>query len=98
MCRPGRNGIPARQAHRRPWHLRVEVGGSCFFEDAGGERAEPLAVFDPGVEDVLHVWAAGVGEDAAIAQGAWAPLHAALEPAYHFAIGDELGGLTAEGL
>ena len=47
-----------------------------------------LTVFDAAVEDVLHVGAARVGQDAAVAEGARAELHAALEPAEDFAFGD----------
>jgi hypothetical protein len=35
---------------------------------------------------------AGVGKDAAIAEGAWAEFHLAARPGEHATIGDEIGG------
>ena len=47
----------------------------------GRERPELLAKLDLGVDDLAHVGAPRIGEDAAVAERARAPLHAALEPA-----------------
>ena len=45
------------------------------------ERPELLAELDPRVDDVAHVGAARIGQDAAVAERAGAPLHPALKPA-----------------
>ena len=55
-------------------------------QDRGRERAEGLAPLDLAVEDVLHVGAARVAEDRAVAERARPPLHAALEPADDLAV------------
>ena len=62
----------------------------CNTEGAKGrkERNERTGALDLEVQDVFHVGAARVADDAAIAQRARAPLHAALEPADHLATGD----------
>ena len=48
-------------------------------------------MLDPRVEDVLHVVAARVDDDRAVAERARAELHPALEPADDVALGDPLG-------
>src|SRR5207249_7877364 len=45
-----------------------------------------------GVQDVLHFRSAGIGQDAAIAQGSWPPLHPSLKPAKHLARRQSVGG------
>ena len=61
---------------------------SASTEGANGPEA--LAELDLHVERVAHLRVARVGQDAAAAERARAELHAALEPADHVALGDEL--------
>src|SRR5262249_34488395 len=70
-----------------------EVLVAPFVEDGGGERAEPLAVLDPLVDDVLHLRLPRVGQDRAGAEGPRADLGRALEPAHDLRAAEELGGL-----
>ena len=57
-------------------------------QDRGREGAERFAPLDLGVEDGLHVGAARIADDRAVAERARAPLHAALKPADDLAVGD----------
>ena len=66
------------------------------LEEQTGQRAGTFAPFDLGVEDILHVGAAGVAKDGTIAEGARAPFHPALEPAHHSAVRDGLRSTQAE--
>ncbi len=70
--------------------------GDLFLEDRGRERAKRFPPLDLGVEDRLHVGAARVADDRAVAERARAPFHAALEPADDPAVGDRGGGATLE--
>ncbi len=63
--------------------------------DGGREWAEGFAHFDHRVDAVAHFGVAGIGEDAAMAEGARAELHAAAVPAEDAARFDELGGFGA---
>ena len=65
-------------------------------QDGGRERPEGFAALDLEVEDILHVGAARIAQDRTVAKRARPPLHAALEPADHLALGDRLRGVTAE--
>lgn len=40
----------------------------------------------PAIQDLFHVFAPRIGDDATIAQGAWAEFHSALEPADNFPV------------
>ena len=51
-----------------------------FLQDRRSERTKPFAMFDPGVENVLHVRKAGMSEDRTIAQRTRSPFHPALKP------------------
>ena len=51
----------------------IEVVCDRLGENRRGEGPERLAVLDPGIENVLHVDAPGVGQDAAVTQRAWSP-------------------------
>jgi hypothetical protein len=61
-------------------------------QDRGREGAERLAVLHLGVEDVLGIGGARIGDDRAVAERARAELGAALHPADQLALGQELGG------
>ena len=73
--------------HERIVHGADEVLVDRFGEHRRRERPEPLAELDLLVDDVAHVAAPRIGEDAAIAERARAPFHAALEPADDVAVG-----------
>ena len=83
--------------HERHVVFLLEPLADVFAQDARGEGAEAFASFYLQVENVLHVRAARVAEDGAVAEGARTPFHAALEPADDFAFGDGLGCACAEG-
>ena len=67
-----------------------------FLErDGGGEGAEGFALFDHGIDAVAHFGMAGVGEDAAVAEGARAEFHGTAVPSEDGTGGDEVGGGAA---
>ena len=70
----------------------LEPFADRFPQDGGSEGPKGFAPFDLGVQDVLHVGAARVAQDGTVAQSAWAPLHAPLEPAHDFAVSNRGGG------
>src|SRR5215207_490461 len=69
--------------HRRRGVRLLEVVADALFENGRREGAEGLALLDALVEDLLHVGAARVYYDGAVAEGARAELHPPLEPAHH---------------
>ena len=71
--------------------------GHLFAQYRWGEGAEGFAALNFLIQDVLHVCAAWIAEDAAIPKRARSPLEPALEPADDFALADGLGGGLAEG-
>ncbi len=70
----------------------LEPGRHLLAQDGRSEGAEGFAALDLLIEDVLHVGAAWIAEDAAIPERARSPLEPALEPADDFALADGLGG------
>lgn len=74
--------------HERDVVVGLEPIRDKFAQDRGSKGAKGFATLDFGIEDVLHVGAARVAEDGAIAKGARAPFEAALEPANDFAFAD----------
>ena len=88
--RPG-HGLASRRLHAgRQQHvgtvaIEVEPRRDVLPRHARREGAEGLAALDLEVERLLHGRRAGVGQDGAVAEGAWAELHPALEPAHHLA-------------
>src|SRR6185436_3185232 len=60
------------------------------------KRTEALAELDPRVDDVAHVGAPRIGDDAAVAERTRAPLHPSLEPADDPAVGNLRGGPVVE--
>ena len=98
-----------RRQHRafiRPHriHLLHERVGGCihevfvqsFLENGRREGAEFLAELDLGIDEIAHIRATRIGEDAAVTQCARAPFHAPLEPAHHVAVRDEPRGHSAD--
>ena len=67
--------------HERHVAVLLEPFAHGALQHGGGEGAEGLAALDLQVQDVFHVGTARVADDGAVAQGARAPFHAALEPA-----------------
>src|SRR5579864_6515027 len=53
-------------------------------------------MLDARVEQVLHIGQAGMGDDGAISQRAWSPLHASLEPSHDAAGGDMAGNFVEQ--
>ena len=67
---------------------KIFAGG--LFEDRRREGAKDFAVLDAAIQNVLHLRAARIGQNAAIAERARAPFGAALKPADDFSRGDVL--------
>src|SRR6266852_2601382 len=59
-----------------------------LLQNGRGEWPEDFAVLDPAIENLLHLRAARIGDDAAISERARAPFRAALEPAENLAVSD----------
>lgn len=74
----------------------LEPVGDAFAQNGRRERAEAFASFDLGVQDIFHVGPARVAQDGAITEGARAPFHPALEPAYDLSVGNGLRGPPAK--
>ena len=72
-------------------HLTRPLG-----KDDRREWPERLAMFDPRIQQILHLGLARVGQDAAIAERARPELRTALKPADHFLLGQHLGRLGAD--
>ena len=83
-----RGQMPVRCAGRAVRRVLVRTDG------ANGRKGSRNLIFV--VDDVLHVVAARVGEDAAVAERARAPLEAALEPADHLARGASASTVAIE--
>src|SRR5713226_5743561 len=77
--------------HVARWIGTCEIGNAvkefarAFFQDDGRKGAEWLAKFDLAVDDVLHLSASRIRQDAAIAERTRPPLKTSLEPSNHFA-------------
>ena len=67
-----------------------------LFEHRGREGPKRFAPFDLGIENGLHVGAARIAHDRAVAERARPPFHAPLEPADDLAVGDCGGGAPAQ--
>jgi hypothetical protein len=76
--------------HEGRWVIRFEVLSNAVGENGGAERAEGLAVLDPAIQNVLHVIAAWVGQDAPVPQRTRAEFHPSLKPADDLTLGDLL--------
>src|SRR5208282_696603 len=74
----------------------LKVVSDTLFKDRRSKRAEGLALLDPGIQDVLHLGAARVDDDATIAESPWPKLHPSLEPTYDLPISDSLRGCPRE--
>ena len=70
----------------------IEPAVDFLQRDGGRERPERFALLDHGVDPVAHFGMAGIGQDAAIAEGARAEFHRAAIPRQHAALRDQLGG------
>src|SRR5207247_3455324 len=60
-----------------------------FFQNRRSEGAEFFSKFDFRVDELAHVRAAGIRQDAAISKGAGAPFHPSLKPSDDVAIGQQ---------
>src|SRR5262249_8600765 len=74
----------------------LEPLSNSFLHHRRRERAKRFPPLDLGVEHGLHVGAAGVTEDRAVAERTRSPLHATLKPTDHLPLGNRLGGASAQ--
>ena len=68
----------------------LEIVSDALFKDRRSKRAKGLALLDPSIQDVLHLSATRVDDDAAIAESPRPKLHPALEPTNDLPISDSL--------
>src|ERR1051325_2994377 len=68
----------------------VEIGPRCLGERRRREWPELLPKLYTLVDNIAHFRGSRIREDAAIAQRAWAELHAAAKPAYHLAANESI--------
>ena len=75
------------------WHVAIffKPFGNMFFLNGRCKRAEAFTSFDLRIQDVLHVRAARITDNRAIAERARAPFEPALEPADNIPFGDMIG-------
>ena len=57
---------------------------------------ERFTAFNPRIQNLLHFWAAGVGDNTAVAQRSRSPLHTPLKPPHHFTRSNLLGRPPAQ--
>src|ERR1035441_10036149 len=74
---------------RRPMGL-LKVVSDTLFKDRRSKGTEWFAFLNTSIQDVLHLGAARVDDDAAIAESPWPKLHPALEPTHDLPISDSL--------
>jgi len=74
----------------------LEVLAGRLLVNGRGKGPEGLAALDLEVQDILHVGPPRIANDAPVAQSPGAPLHAALEPTCHLAVGDISCGPRAQ--
>ena len=70
--------------HERRWIGLLEIFSRGLREHRRSERPEHLAMLDPGVQNILHIRAARIGDDAAISQAREVPTPRALETSREF--------------
>ena len=70
----------------------LEKFADGLFGDRWRERAKDLAVLDAPIQNFLHLGAARIGQNAAIAQSARSPFRGALKPTHDFSGGDVARG------
>src|ERR1039457_1634193 len=68
----------------------LKVVSDTLFKNRRSKGAKGLALLDPSIQDVLHLGAARVDDDAPIAESPWPKLHPALEPTHDLPISDSL--------
>src|SRR5262249_59389445 len=97
----GRNQFPLLFANLKHLHhewdgiVLLEPLSNSFLHHRWRERAKRFPPLDLGIERGLHVRAAGVTEDRAVAERTRSPLHASLKPTDHLPLGDRLDGAFA---
>ena len=89
-------GLLGRQNVVHLNHERIRIGlikvvASRLLQDRRRKRPELLAMLDAGIQDVLHIGAARIGDNAAIAKRPRSPFHPALKPAQHVAVSHNFG-------
>ena len=77
--------------HEGTFDRHIEIEPALLPEDRGRERTEALAMLDLGVELPDMIGAAGIGEDAAVAERARTPFGTPLPPADDRAAGEAAG-------
>ena len=83
------------QQHERVGMVALEEVAAMLVEHAGGERPERLPPLDPGVDDVLGLGSAWVGQDRSGAERPRPDLGPALEPADDPAAGQQRAASSA---
>ena len=68
--------------------------GGALGQHRRRKGAKGLAMFDARVDPVFDLRRVGVGQDAAVSQGPWSVLAAALKAGHNLAVGNPLGGFT----
>src|SRR5262245_28882662 len=76
--------------HTGNWMCLLEIIAHALFQDGGRKWAKGLAFLDPRVENIFHLGATRVNNDAAIPQRPWPKLHLSLKPANDISIRDSL--------
>ena len=82
--------------HERNGVVLLKPFGYGLFKNGGRERPERFPALDLGIEDCLHVGAAGIAHDRPVAERARAPFHAPLKPTDDLAVGNRSGGAVAK--
>src|SRR5947209_209487 len=76
--------------HEGRWATIFKIFVLSFYKDRRRKGTKPFAMFDAGVQDILHVGQARVSYNGPVPQCARAPLHPSLKPAHYISRGDQL--------
>src|SRR5947207_4395063 len=97
----GRNQFPLLFANLEHLHhewdgiVLLEPLSNSFLQHRRREGAKGFSPLDFVVDHGLHVGAAGITENRAIAEGTRAPFHAPLKPTDHLPLGYSVSGAPA---
>jgi len=78
------------QDHVRRGISPIEIEMGFVLRHRGGEGTEGFPEFDPGIENILHLRIARIGQNGSVAQGPGSGLHPSVKPSNDVASGEQL--------
>src|SRR5437667_12298426 len=82
------------------WHVVIDLKPiwNGFAQYRRSERPKRFSSLDFAVENVLHIRSPRIAQDRTVAESAWPPFHAPLQPSYDLSLRDGRGDLIAKHL